>query len=89
MTMIYRFGSEIPPITPLRLKVEVNTRERFTVFGFSRKRFAVDSPWFQGSAELLTYGCSQRSYGRSTGAGKDGTSTAWPPPSSAYLNWTS
>ena len=55
MAMIYRFDSEIPPVTPLRLKVEVNTREHFTVFGFSRKRFAVDSPWFQGSAELLTY----------------------------------
>ena len=55
MTMIYRFDSEISPVTPLRLKVEVNTREHFTVFGFSRKRFAVDSPWFQGSAELLTY----------------------------------
>lgn len=55
MTMIYRFDSEIPPVTPLRLKVEVNTREHFSVFGFSRKRLAIDSPWFQGSAELLTY----------------------------------
>jgi hypothetical protein len=34
MMMIYRFDSEIPPITPLRLKVEVNTREHFSVFGF-------------------------------------------------------
>jgi predicted nucleotidyltransferase component of viral defense system len=55
MTMIYRFDSEIPPITPLRLKVEVNTREHFSVFGFMRKPFAVDSPWFRGSAELLSY----------------------------------
>jgi hypothetical protein len=53
--MIYRFDSEIPPITPLRLKVEVNTREHFSVFGFMRKPFAVDSPWFRGSAELLSY----------------------------------
>jgi predicted nucleotidyltransferase component of viral defense system len=55
MTMIYRFDSEIPPITPLRLKVEVNTREHFTVCGFARQRFGVDSQWFRGSAELLTY----------------------------------
>jgi predicted nucleotidyltransferase component of viral defense system len=55
MTMIYRFDSEIPPITPLRLKVEVNTREHFSVFGFVRKHFAIDSPWFRGSAELLSY----------------------------------
>jgi hypothetical protein len=28
-TFILRFDSEIPPITPLRLKVEINTREHF------------------------------------------------------------
>lgn len=55
MTMIYRFDSEIPPLTPLRLKVEVNTREHFSVCGFTRKRFTVENPWFRGSAELLTY----------------------------------
>ena len=55
MTMIYRFDSEIPPITPLRLKVEVNTREHFSVIGFARKPFSVASPWFRGSVELLTY----------------------------------
>lgn len=55
MTMLYRFDSEIPPITPLRLKVEVNTREHFAVCGFARQRFDVDSPWFGGSTELLTY----------------------------------
>ena len=55
MTMIYRFDSETPPITPLRLKVEVNTREHCSVFGFVRNHFAIDSPWFQGSAELPTY----------------------------------
>ena len=55
MTMIYRFDSEIPPITPLRLKVEVNTREHFSVCGYVRQHFAVDSPWFRGFAELLTY----------------------------------
>jgi predicted nucleotidyltransferase component of viral defense system len=27
--LIYRFNSEIAPITPLRLKVEINTREHF------------------------------------------------------------
>ena len=55
MTMIYRFESETPPITPLRLKVEVNTREHFSVYSFTRKHFAVENPWFGGSAELLTY----------------------------------
>src|SRR6266566_4493603 len=59
VTLTYRFESEIPPITPLRLKVEVNTREHFSVYGFVRKPFAVASPWFQGSKELLTYAAEE------------------------------
>lgn len=55
VAMIYRFDSEIPPITPLRLKVEINTREHFSVRGFKRKQFVVESAWFRGSQELLTY----------------------------------
>ena len=55
MTFIYRFDSEIPPVTPLRLKVEIDTREHFAVFGFVKQRFQVSSPWFAGAAELLTY----------------------------------
>ncbi|MEK7384201.1 MAG: nucleotidyl transferase AbiEii/AbiGii toxin family protein, partial [Elusimicrobiota bacterium] len=33
VTLRYRMASEIAPITPLRLKIEINTREHFTVFG--------------------------------------------------------
>ena len=38
MTFIYRFDSEIQPVTPLRLKVEVNTRKYFTVYGANKLR---------------------------------------------------
>lgn len=55
MTFVYRFDSEIQPVTPLRLKVEVNTREHFAVLGFARKLVAVDNPWFTGRAEVVTY----------------------------------
>ncbi len=55
VTFIYRFSSEIPPVTPLRLKVEINTREHFSVCGLVRQRFEVTSPWFSGGAELVTY----------------------------------
>ena len=55
VTFIYRFFSEIPPATPLRLKVEINTREHFAVYGFVRRQFEVSSPWFSGGAELVTY----------------------------------
>jgi hypothetical protein len=52
---MYRFQSEIPPITPLRLKVEINTREQFNVLGLVRKEFAVGSPWFSGKTDVVTY----------------------------------
>lgn len=55
MTLTYRFESEIPPITPLRLKVEVNTREHFAALGFIRKAIAVTNPWFGGTAQVVTY----------------------------------
>jgi hypothetical protein len=55
VTFIYRFDSEVPPVTPLRLKVEINTREHFAVCGFVRQRFEVGSPWFSGAADVVTY----------------------------------
>jgi predicted nucleotidyltransferase component of viral defense system len=54
-TLAYRFDSEIPPVTPLRLKVEINTREHFSAFGYVRKKFTVKNLWFDGKAELVTY----------------------------------
>lgn len=54
-TLIYRFDSEIPPITPLRIKIEINTREHFSVFGYTEKEMSVDNAWFKGSANITTY----------------------------------
>lgn len=53
--MRYRVESEIPPVVPLRLKVEINTREHFDVFGAISRRVAVRSPWFEGRADIGTY----------------------------------
>lgn len=52
---IYRFQSEVPPITPLRLKVEINTREQLSVFGLIYKEFAVSNSWFSGTTDVVTY----------------------------------
>ena len=35
-TVIYRFDSEMQPIVPMRLKIEINTREHLNVFEFKR-----------------------------------------------------
>jgi len=55
VSLVYRFNSEIAPVRPLRLKIEINTREHFAVLGFSRRQFAVVNPWFTGAAEVMTY----------------------------------
>lgn len=55
MTFTYRFESETKPVTSLKLKVETNTREHLCVLGFRRTSFAVENPWFSGTAKLLTY----------------------------------
>lgn len=55
VTLWYRMQSEIPPQVPLKLKVEINTREHFDVFGVIEKRFEVKSPWFNGEAKVKTY----------------------------------
>ena len=54
-TISYRFESETKPITPLKLKVETNTREHFFVLRPRRIPFQVDNPWHSGAAGVLTY----------------------------------
>ena len=53
-TLLYRFTSEIEGL-PLRLKVEINTREHEEAFPLITKPFEVKSNWFSGSCNVVTY----------------------------------
>ncbi len=55
VTLGYRFDSEDLPPVRLKLKVEINSREHFSVFGLRRNRFEVTSRWFSGAADLQTF----------------------------------
>ena len=55
VTFVYRFDSEDAPPLPLRLKVEINTREHFSVCGLKQVPFAVRSRWFEGACEINSY----------------------------------
>ncbi len=55
VTFVYRFDSEDVPPLPLRLKIEMNSREHFSVFGLAGVPFAVESRWYRGAAEVVTY----------------------------------
>ena len=54
-TMLFRMESEILPIVPIRLKVEINCYEHFDVLGLVNKPFSVENSWFTGQADLTTY----------------------------------
>ncbi|MDR3188137.1 MAG: nucleotidyl transferase AbiEii/AbiGii toxin family protein [Prevotellaceae bacterium] len=54
-TLIFRFMSEVPPVIPIRLKVEINTREHFNVLGLTQHEFNVNNQWFSGSCKATTY----------------------------------
>jgi predicted nucleotidyltransferase component of viral defense system len=57
VTLRYRFQSESGK--KMGLKVEINTREHFTVFGYETKTLKVKSPWFEGEAEVRTYSLNE------------------------------
>jgi predicted nucleotidyltransferase component of viral defense system len=55
ITFVYRFDSEdVPPIS-LKLKVETNTREHFSVFGLNGVPFSVQSRWYTGRCSIHSY----------------------------------
>ena len=55
VTFGYRFLSEGIPAMRLRLKVEINTREHYSVSGFTKRAFSVDSRWYSGTADIVTF----------------------------------
>lgn len=54
-TLQYRFESEFPPVQYLRLKIETNCREHFTILGYHQFPFQVNSSWFTGACLITTY----------------------------------
>jgi len=54
-TMLFRMESEVPPVQPIRLKIEINCFEHFNVLGLRKIPFNVDCNWFRGNCEITTY----------------------------------
>ena len=53
--LLYRMQSEGPTPLPLRLKIEINSREHFAVFDLVERTHEVRSRWFSGGASIKTY----------------------------------
>lgn len=54
-TLVYRFESEIPQVINLRLKIEINCREHFTVLGYKEIEHSIKNTWASGSCNLITF----------------------------------
>jgi len=53
--LVYRFQSEVPPVVPLRLKVEMNTREHGSLMGIVERTLEAENPWYSGRSMIPTY----------------------------------
>ena len=58
-TLTYRFESESPPVTRLKLKIEINTREHLCLLPIQQTAFSVQSRWFDGTAMLPIYSITE------------------------------
>lgn len=55
VNLVYRFTSQENPPRPLRLKIEVNSREHVALLGWHAIPFTVDSDWFADRANVTTF----------------------------------
>jgi predicted nucleotidyltransferase component of viral defense system len=55
VNLVYRFQSEDEPTKPMRLKIEINSREHFSEHDHVQHLFEVRSRWWSGRAEVTTY----------------------------------
>ena len=53
--MRFRMESEIPPVVPIKIKVETNCREHFCELGYRHVPFAMENGWFSGACEIRTF----------------------------------
>jgi len=53
--LYFKFNSESIQGVILRLKIEINCREHFSILGYKNMKFEVNSEWFSGGCNLKTY----------------------------------
>jgi len=54
-TLFYRFEGSDDNKSAMRLKIEINTREHYAFLRHINKQFTVNSPWYSGNCEILTF----------------------------------
>ena len=59
VTIVYRFNTTFQPIQQMRLKIEINSREHFSVLGLQKQKHMVESPWYSDTADITVYGLEE------------------------------
>ncbi len=54
-TMNYRYLTETEPVRKMKLKIEINCREHFSVLGYHQMPVSISNSWFTGQANIRTY----------------------------------
>lgn len=54
-TLIYRYNSEFEPVTRMKLKIEINTREHFNVYDMLDFEYNLESSYHSGKSQIKTY----------------------------------
>jgi predicted nucleotidyltransferase component of viral defense system len=54
-TLFYKFQAETVSSLTSKIKIEINTREHFSVHGYQLKNFSVNTRWFSGEAKIPSY----------------------------------
>jgi predicted nucleotidyltransferase component of viral defense system len=54
-TLIYRYDSEFEPVTRMKLKIEINTREHFNVYDMLDFEYNLESSYHSGKSKIKTY----------------------------------
>lgn len=55
VTMRFKYKSEVEPVESMKLKIETNTGEHFSVMGYHSIPFKMDSDWYSGSCDITTF----------------------------------
>ena len=54
-TIVYKIQSTFPPETSMKLKIEINCKEHFSVYGYKKLPYKILSTWFSGDCEITTF----------------------------------
>jgi predicted nucleotidyltransferase component of viral defense system len=54
-TLFYKFQPEEYPETTAKIKIEINTREHFSILGFTTKPISIATRWFTGKTKIQTH----------------------------------